>query len=32
VTIMNGARAHALLLELFTVRGIGTEVLLDETK
>jgi acetylglutamate kinase len=30
VTIMNGARPHALLLELFTVKGIGTEVLLDD--
>ncbi|MEJ2642887.1 MAG: acetylglutamate kinase [Desulfosarcinaceae bacterium] len=31
VTIMNGARPHALLLELFTVKGIGTEVLLGDT-
>lgn len=29
VTIMNGTRRHALLLELFTVRGSGTEVLLN---
>lgn len=29
VTIMNGTRPHALLLELFTVKGSGTEVLLD---
>jgi acetylglutamate kinase len=30
VTIINGTRPHALLLELFTVKGSGTEVLLDE--
>jgi acetylglutamate kinase len=30
VTIMNGTRRHALLLELFTVRGSGTEVLLNQ--
>ena len=29
VTIMNGTRPHALLLELFTVKGSGTEVLLN---
>jgi acetylglutamate kinase len=30
VTIINGTRPHALLLELFTVKGSGTEVLLDQ--
>jgi acetylglutamate kinase len=30
VTIMNGTRPHALLLELFTVKGMGTEVLLGD--
>jgi acetylglutamate kinase len=30
VTIMNGTRPHALLLELFTVKGMGTQVLLSD--
>ena len=30
VHILNGSFKHALLLELFTDRGVGTEVIMDE--
>ena len=30
VHIINGSRRHALILELFTDRGIGTEVTIEK--